>query len=399
MRGPLSGIKVLDLADEKGSFTSKLLADLGAHVIKIERPGGDSSQRIGPFLENLPHQERSLSFFYKNINKFGITLNLEREEGRGIFLRLVKKSDVLVETFPPDYLKRLGLGYEVLSKTNPKIIMVSITGFGQFGPRSMFKSCDIVSSAFGGQMYVSGEASSPPLKPFGEQSYYTASLFAAIGILLAIRKKNQTKKGDHIDISLQESVVSTLEHVLVQYFYEGIVAKRRGNIHWNNSFTILRCQDGWILISLSHQWETLVEWMDSEGMAEDLKDKKYLDEQYRQKDISHILEVIENWTMKHKVDELFQLAQLMRLPWSPIYSPKEVIDSPQLKDRNFFIEVKHPEIRTSLKYPGIPYRLSPFIFRYFKRAPLIGEDNNKIYKEELSLTNEDLERLSSSGVI
>ncbi len=399
MEGPLSGLKVLDLADEKGSFTSKLLADLGAHVIKIERPGGDSSRRIGPFLGNLPHPEQSLSFFYHNINKFGITLNLEMEEGRDIFLRLVEKSDVVVETSPPGYLNRIGLGYEVLSKKNRKIILVSITGFGQSGPRSSYKSCDIVSSAFGGQMNVSGSPKSPPLKPFGEQSYYTASLFAGIGILLAIRKRTQTGKGDHIDISLQEAVISSLEHVMIQYFYEKIVPKRRGRLHWNNSFYIFPCKDGHILISLFHQWETLVEWMDSEGMAGDLKDKKYLDEQYREKNLSHILEVLERWTRTHRVDELFQLAQLMRYPWAPIYSLEEVLDSPQLKERNFFIEVKHPELGRLLKYPGIPYRLSPFAFKYFKRAPLIGEDNKKVYIEDLSLTDEDLERLSSSGVI
>ncbi len=168
METPLSGIRILDLADEKGSFTSKLLADLGAYVIKLESPQGDSSRKIGPFIENLPHPERSLFFFYHNTNKFGITLDLEKEEAHDIFLRLIKRSDVVVETFPPGYLEKHGLGFEVLSKINPKIILVSITGFGQYGPRSLFKSSDIVASAFGGQMYVSGLPESPPLRPFGE---------------------------------------------------------------------------------------------------------------------------------------------------------------------------------------------------------------------------------------
>ncbi|MBM4307164.1 MAG: CoA transferase, partial [Deltaproteobacteria bacterium] len=211
----LEGIRIIDLADEKASFCTKLLADMGACVIKVERPGGDLSRKIGPFLGNFPHPERSLFFLYHNTNKLGITLNLEHPEGKGIFRRLVDRADVLVESYLPGYLKELGLGFEILSRTNPKLILVSVTGFGQEGPRSQYKSCDIVSSAFGGQMYVSGSPSTPPLKPFGEQSYYAASLFAAIGILLALRKRNRSGEGEHIDISLQEAVVSTLEHIMI----------------------------------------------------------------------------------------------------------------------------------------------------------------------------------------
>jgi crotonobetainyl-CoA:carnitine CoA-transferase CaiB-like acyl-CoA transferase len=165
--GFLKGIQVLDLADEKASFCSKLLADLGARVIKIEKPGGDSSRRIGPFLGNSPHPEKSLFFYYNNTNKMGITLNLEHEEGKGIFLRLVKKTDIVIETFRPERLKAIGLGFDVLSRENPKLILVSVTGFGENGPRSQYKSCDLVASAFGGQMYVSGSPLTLLLKPLG----------------------------------------------------------------------------------------------------------------------------------------------------------------------------------------------------------------------------------------
>src|SRR4030042_3860469 len=216
----LEGMRILDLADEKASFCSKLLADMGASVIKVERPGGDLSRKMGPFLGDFPHPERSLFFLHNNTNKLGITLNLEHSEGKRIFRRLVDRVDVVVESFSAGYLKDLGLSFEILSRTNPKLILVSVTGFGQEGPRSQYKSCDIVSSAFGGQMYVSGSPSTPPLKPFGEQSYYTSSLFAAIGILLTLRKRGHTGQGEHIDISLQESVASTLDHVIVQYFNE-----------------------------------------------------------------------------------------------------------------------------------------------------------------------------------
>ena len=397
--GFLKGIQVLDLANEKASFCSKLLADLGARVIKIEKPGGDPSRKIGPLGRNSPHAERSLSFSYNNMNKMGITLNLEHEEGKGIFFKLLEKTDIVVETFPPGYLKEIGLGYDVLSGKNPKLILGSVTGFGGNGPRSQYKSCDLVASAFGGQMYVSGSPSNPPLKAFGEQSYYTASLFAAIGILLALRKRARSGTGEHIDISLQEAVVSTLDHVMVRYFYDLVIPKRQGSLYWNNSFCIMPCKDGHILLTLFQQWETLVEWMNSEGMAEDLRDEKYLEEEYRLRYVDHIIEVFKRWTKNHSTHELLELGQLMRFPWAPVNSPNEVVNNPQLKARGFFIEVNHPEIGTSLNYPGAPYRFSSSLLDRWKRAPLIGEDNIQIYQGDLGLSGKELQELSSMGAI
>lgn len=395
----LRGIRILDLADEKASFCSKLLADMGAYVIKIERPGGDPSRKIGPFSGNYPHPEKSLFFFHNNTNKLGITLNLEHREGKKIFCRLVEKADVVVESFSPGYLNGLDLGFEVLSKINPKLILVSVTSFGQYGPRSKYKSCDIVTSAFGGQMYVSGDESTPPLKPFGEQSFYTASLFAAIGVLLALRKRVQSGKGEHIDISMQEAVVSTLEHVWIRYFYEKIIPKREGNLHWNRNFCVLPCKDGHILITLLQQWETLVQWMASEGMAEDLIEEKWKEEEYRQRHLGHVIEVIQRWAKNHTAQELFEQGQLMQFPWAPVYSPKEVLESSQLKSRGFFVEVGHPEIGTSIQYFGAPYKFDGCSLDRWKRAPLIGEDNLEIYQKELGLSDEELKRLSSIHAI
>jgi len=397
--GLLNGVRVLDLADEKASFCSKLLADMGASVIKIERPGGDPSRKIGPFGGHSPHPEKSLFFQYHNTNKLGITLNLEHPEGKEIFLNLLKANDIVIETFLPGHLENLGLGFEVLNQINPKIILVSVTGFGQDGPRSEFKSCDLVASAFGGQMYVSGSPSSPPLKAFGEQSYYTASLFAAIAILLAIRKRAISGKGDHIDISLQEAVASTLEHVIIRYSYEQILPKRQGSLHWDRSFCILPCKDGHLLVAPFQQWETLVEWMDSEGMAEDLRDEKYREEAYRLRHVDHIIEVLERWTRTHTTDELFELGQIMRFPWAPVLSPKEVLNSPQMGAREFFIEVDHPEMESRLKYPGVPYRLSGGSLDQWRRAPLIGEHNVQVYQGELGLSEKEIESLSSIGAI
>ena len=394
----LKGLQVLDLADEKASFCSKLLADLGARVIKIEKPGGDPSRQIGPFLEDSPNPERSFFFFHNNTNKLGITLNLEHENGKEIFFKLLRKTDVVVET-SPDYIRQNGLNYDALHIENIRLIHVSVTGFGQNGPRSQYRSCDLVASAFGGQMYVTGSPSAVPLRPFGNQSYYTASLFAAVSILLALRKRARTGKGEHIDISLQEAAVSTLDHVMVQYFYENTVSKTQGGAYWNHSFCILPCKDGHILLAPFQQWETLVEWMDNEGMAEDLRDKGYLEEGYRDSRMSHIIQVIERWTKNHTVQELFESGQLMRLPWAPISALKGVLSNSQLKARGFFVDVEHPELKRSISYPGSPYKFSNSSTGRWKRAPLVGEDNVRIYQEELGLSKEEYERLLSLGVI
>ena len=393
-QGLLATIRVLDLADEKASFCSKILADLGSHVIKVEKPGGDSSRKIGPFWKNFPHPEESLSFWYNNSNKLGVTLNLESSAGRMIFTKLVENADVVVESFSPGYLDKLDLSFECLSRINPGIIMASVTGFGQDGPRQGFKACDLVASALGGQMYVCGSPSLPPIKAYGQQSYLAASLYATVGILLALRRKARTGKGAHLDISLQEAVASTLEHVMVRYFHEHVVAKRRGNRHWNDFFCVLPCKDGFIHLTPFVGWETLVDLLNSERMAEDLTDERWKDEEYRAENLDHVIEVLGHWTKGYKVDDLFQLGQRMRLPWAPIHSPKEILASPQLKARGFFMDFDHSEPGSVISFPGLPYRFSSQHSTPCERAPLIGEDNERVYGRELGFRKEDLIRLS-----
>lgn len=396
---PLTKIRVLDLADEKASFCSKILADLGASVIKVEKRGGCSSRRIGPFWKNSAHPEESLSFWYNNTNKLGITLNLENAAGRELFAKLIKNTDVVVESFQPGYLEKLGLSFEFLSGVNPGLIMASVTGFGQNGPRKDFKSCDLVASAIGGQMYVCGSPSLPPIKAYGQQSYLIASLYAAVGILLVLRKRAKTGKGEHIDISLQEAVASTLEHVMVRYFNEQVVAKRNGNRHWNDFFCVLACKDGFIHLTPFVEWETLVDLLEKDGQAEDLKDERWKDEAYRIENLDHVIDVLGRWTKRYKVNDLFQLGQLMRFPWAPIQSPNEILASPQLKAREFFTEFEHPELGSVLKYPGLPYKFSSRQSIHRKKAPRVAEDNVRLYQRYLGLSNRQLEGLTHKGII
>jgi len=227
------------------------------------------------------------------------------------------KADILVETFTPDYLKSLGLDYDALAALNPRLIMASITHFGQSGPYKNLKSCDLVNQALGGWLSVTGEPSKP-LKLFGDQSYNTASLFAVNGILLALQQRRVTGHGQHLDISIMECVTATLDYVLPRYFYEGVVSKRQGGLHWNNAFRIFPCKDGYILLTIHHQWDTLVELMTSEGMADDLADEKWRTRQERDRHIDHIVEIIEKWTKQHKARELEAKGQLMRFPWAEV---------------------------------------------------------------------------------
>ena len=380
----LSGYRVLDLTDDKGMLCSRYLADMGAEVIRIEKPSGGSAR--GSF------------FWATNLGKRAITLNIELKPGQEIFRRLAETADVLVESYPPGYLEALGLGYHQLGQINPRLIMASITDFGQGGPYRDYKSCDIVASALGGQTYVCGEADSTPLKPFGDQSYYLASIFAAIGVLLALWRRHTSGRGQHIDISLLECVAAALDHVLVRYFYQGAVAKRQGGLYWSNAFRIFPCRDGYILLSLFQQWQTLVEWLQSEGMAEDLTDEKWRDGGYRLQHLDHVIEVLERWTKSHTVAELVEQGQLMRFPWAEVASIPGLIASPQLQERGFFTEVKHPASGKRCKFPGAPCKLSRSPWRVGNRVPKIGEHNKEVY-QELGLSEEDIKTLIKEGVI
>jgi crotonobetainyl-CoA:carnitine CoA-transferase CaiB-like acyl-CoA transferase len=278
--GALTGYLILNCTDEKGALCVKVLTGMGAEVIP---------------------------------------LNPEDKAERDRLRDLVKNADVLMESLPPGRMASLGLGYKDLCKINPALIMVSITNFGQSGPYKYYKACDLTLEAMGGWMSVTGEPGAP-LKLYGSQAYNTASLFAANGILLALWHRHAAGRGQYIDIAVMECVAATLDQVLVRYFYEDIVSGRQGSRHWNNAFDIFRCKDGYILLSLHQQWETLAEWLAAEGMADDLTEEKWRDREERNRNIDHVIEVLGRWTLKHGVKELVEKGQLMHFPWAEVAS-------------------------------------------------------------------------------
>ncbi|MFH0943618.1 MAG: CoA transferase [Planctomycetota bacterium] len=354
------------------------MADMGMDVVKVEPPGGDRTRGHGPYLDDIPGLERSLTFWWLNAGKRGVTLDLETEEGRASFHNLAAKADILVESFRPGYLDRLGIGYLELEKTNPGLIMASITGFGQDGPYSDLLSSDIVAEAMGGQMFESGGRDTPPLRLPGDQAYRLASLFAGTGILLALRWRRSTGRGQHIDISLQECVAAALDHVLPRYFSQGEVARRQSSLQWNGAFRVFPCRDGHIVMSLFLQWDTLVEWLDSDGMAADLTGAVWRDPGHRRANVSHIGDVLGAWARKHSAVELEERGQLMGFPWARVASLKDVAASRQSRSRQFFVRIEHEKLGKRFKFPGAPCRLSRTPWNVRGRAPLRGEHNAEL---------------------
>ena len=410
--GPLSGIRVLELADEKGQFCGKMMADLGAEVIKIEPTGGESTRKVGPFLDDIPHRDRSLSFWHYNTSKRGITLNLETPDGQEILKKLANTADVILETFNAGYLPSLGLGYEDLVKTNPKLIMCSLTDFGQTGPWRDYLTSDLIHLAAGGQMGCSGydpidDPEQTPIAPGGGNAWHTGSHYAYMAILAALMYRTESDKGQYIDASVHDACALTTEMHVNTYIYQNQVVLRQTGRHaaaTPNAVAQLRCKDGkYVNASASRvtfrQFPTLVEWMDSHGHADDLNDERYQDAATFNSSVGHIEKVVANFVANLTRDEIAHGGQARGFNWGAVRAPDELVDEGHLNDRGFWVDVEHPELGKTYKYPGAAgiYNGSPW--RISRRAPLTGEHNEEILCGELGLQKTQLAYLAEAGVV
>ena len=412
--GPLAGLRVLELADEKGQFCGKLLADLGADVIKIEPPGGQNTRSVGPFLDDLPHPERSLSFWHYNTSKRAITLDLESEDGRALFRSLVPTADIVLESYSLGYLPSLGLGYEDLAPLNPKLIMCSLTPFGQTGPWRDYQTCDLLHLAAGGQMASCGYdpadvPDAPPIAPGGGGGWHIGSHYAYIAILAALYHRDLTGQGQYVDASIHEACALTTEMHVNIYIYSGRMVHRHTGRHATPDMsdrTQFATKDGrWVVINRTGSTMTpprirwLVDWMNSYGLAQDLVEERYQSISVLQENSLHVAQVLTDFFASRPQKEVWHAGQEQGLPWGAIRSMDEIIDDPHLQDRGVFVEVGHPELGRSFTYPGPAaiYNGSPW--RISRRAPLVGEHNAEILGGELGLSKEDLVLLAESGVI
>ncbi|MBI4283443.1 MAG: CoA transferase [Chloroflexi bacterium] len=396
--GMLSPYRVLDLTDEKGLLCGKLLGDLGADVIKIERPGGDPARRIGPFYHDEVDPEKSLFWLAFNTSKRGITLDIETADGQEVFKKLVETADFVIESFPPGHLDKLGLSYSALEKLNPGVIMVSITPFGQTGPYKDYKAPDIVAWAIGGMMYLWGEADRPPVRMSYSQAYLHAALQASVGALIALHHRLITGEGQHIDLSIQEAVVwSTYKTLLFWDMVKTVQRRRELTIHRRMLWS---CRDGNVLCfyhggyQANHHNQPLVQWMDEEGMATDFLrgiDWEKVDFSTITPQVSHdIEEPTGKFFLAHTKAELLEGAVKRHIQLYPVATAKDIWESVQLAAREYWIELAHPELNTAISYPGAFARASETPPRVSRRAPHIGEHNREIYEKELTLSKLEL---------
>lgn len=397
--GPLDGLRVIELGGECGHFCGKLMADLGADVIKVEPPGGEPTRATGPFLADEPGANRSLSFWHYNTSKRGIMVDLECEAGVAAFRQLVASADVLLESRPPGYLPGLGLGYDQLSDLNPGLVMCSLTPFGQTGPWRDFVSSDLLHFAAGGQMASSGYdeadvSGAPPIAPDGGNAWHTGAHYAYMAIMAVLVQRTVTGQGQYIDASVHEACALSTESAIASYEFRGEVLRRQTGRHHSagpTAPTQFRARDGRfvnaILWGLSPPMvRTLAEWMDGEGLADDLMDDRYADVTYMREHMDHIVEVTANFIANMTAEEIYHGGQERGFTWSAVRAPDELMDDPHLADRAFWVDVEHPELATSYTYPGAAAIFSKTPWQISRRAPLIGEHNAEVLGDELGLS-------------
>jgi len=398
----LSDIKVLELAHGlSGAFCSKLLADQGANTIKVEPPGwGDPARQEPPFINGSPHPDGSTIFLAFNTNKSGITLDLEQTAGRQLLLKLVAGADVLIETYPPGHLDNLGLGYPVLKDANPGLIVTSMTYFGQTGPYRDYRGNDLVAQALGGFLYaVTGSEGQPPMGTTLEQMEITAARNGAIAVMAALFHRQQSGEGRHIDLSTMEAAVSTPSGLIHPYSFTDRSPIRGGSDGNVMDGMHLPTKDGEVTLTTAgtggRPMEAWAEFLEEPGLL----DSKFASRRGR----------MENWEELHSLVapalaqwnnlDLMRETMAKGLVVGLVQSPQQVVDSPHLEERGYFVEIDHSEAGT-LKYPGPGFLINgENPMEGSKAAPSLGEHNSEILGGELGLTDEELGLLRASRVI
>lgn len=409
----LTGCRALDLTDEKGFLCGKILADLGVDVIKVERPAGDPSRRIGPFWHDIAEPEKSLYWWAYNSNKRGITLNLEVSDGKEIFKELVSTADFVIESFPPGYIEKLGIGYSTLSSVKGGIVLTSITPFGQAGPYKNYKASDIVVMGMAGMLYLTGERESPPVNISIPQACLHAGADAAVGTMIAYYHRERTGEGQHVDISMQQSTALFLANTIPFWELYGTITRRAGVFRTGMSTDavqrqVWRCKDGYVFFALlgglagARTGQRLTEWIEAEGM-----DSGYLQSvdwanfdmgNVTQEVIDQISRPIEEFFLSHTKRELLEGAVKRQVSACQLSSIQDLLDDATLKARNLWVEIEHPELGISVSYPREFVKSSEKALLTRFRAPLIGEHNKEIYSE-IGLSRQDLVLLKQAGIV
>lgn len=410
----LGAYRVLDLTEGTGFLCGKLLGDMGADVVKVERPDGDPGRNIGPFRDAIPNPENSLYWLAFNANKRGVTLNIDKAEGQDLLKRLVREFDIVIESFSPGYLEEIGLGYKSLNRINPSIIMASITPFGKRGPYRNYKSSDIVTWAMSGIMYVTGDLDRAPLRVGYPQSSLHAEAEAAVALMIALYHREVTGEGQYIDVSAQQALYRAAQDTRLRWDINRKVLRRAGSRRLRaETGTSIRqvwpCKDGYITYTLfagkigGRSNPPLVEWMDSEGMANnDLKEMDWAGLDYTPKNqeaVNMLEEPFARFFMSHTKAELFEEAIKRGIMLYPVTTSKDLVESNQLKYRGFWIDVDYPGLDMRVTSPGAWFVASDTPFEMRRPAPKIGEHNGEVFSQELGFSPEEMDSLVSNRVI
>ena len=409
----LKNCRALDLTDEKGFLCGKILADLGADVIKIERPGGDLSRNIGGFWGDTPDPEKSLYWFAYNSNKRGITLNIETPEGRELFTKLAATADFVIESFPPGYMDGLGLGYAELSRINKGIIMASVTPFGGEGIYRDFKDSDIVVMGMSGTLYQTGETDGPPVQISMPQACLHAGADAAVGSMIAYYSREMTGEGQHVDVSMQQSAAWFQANAIPTWELNHRILKRSGAFRAGMSKDVGQrqvwpCKDGYVFFNViggrtgAKSLSALVDWMDSEGGATDFLLNMDWDNfdmfTVTREEMDNISGPVGEFFRSHTRKELLAGAVPRGVSIGPLSSMEDLLNDECLRIRHFWKEIQHPELGTGITYPREFVKSTEHDYSTKFRAPLIGEHNGEVYGS-IGLSEQDLVSMKETGVI
>lgn len=403
--GPLAGLKVVEWSEFiSGPYCGKLLADLGAEVVKVERAGcGDKARSHGPFPQDVPDPERSGTFLVLNANKLGVTLNVRSSAGAHIFMRLIEQADVLIENHPPQMVEELGFTFDRLRELNPRLVMTSISPFGQTGPYRDYRSCDFVSFHASGMAYLNPSngvddlEGQPPLMGPPHQGDLVAGLTAALATMSAVLACRFGGGSQHVDVSQQEALASIARHQIGNYTVEDVPWIRSKQERPTAVSEIYHCKDGLVYLICGHEraWER---WVEAMGNPDWAMSELFQDAAMRRENWDAGKALIEDWTLEHTVDEVVRLAEGARIPCRPMNTVRELLGSELMAAREYFLEFDHPRAG-KLKYPGAPYKLSATPWSVNRSAPLLGEHNEEVYCGRLGYTRQELVTLRAQGVI
>ncbi|MGH8012201.1 MAG: CaiB/BaiF CoA transferase family protein [Candidatus Binataceae bacterium] len=392
----LADLRVLDLTHYiAGPYATKLCADMGAQVIKVEPPMGDGARRIGNRLK----PDRGPLFAFLNTNKFGVTLNLKHPRGRQLLFELAGQSDMMFENFAPGTLARLGIPPELLREKFPQLVLVSISNFGQNGPDRDSRLNDLVLFARGGWTYPVGEPDREPLTPAGSFGQYIGGLYGAIGAMQALFARDDAGRGQHVDISLLEATVATMIYDAVIFQYTGVLRTRQGRRYAKGPFMIatLQCRDGYAGLHCvsDRQFDALFELM---GRPELARDPRFYSGIARMGNNDELLELCEHFFAHHEAAWLYREGQRRGIPICPIPTLAQVLEWEQLRARRFFETIDDPELGP-IRIPGNPFRLGAHRPVPTSAAPRLGEHNDEILGRRLGHSGSELANLRAQGAI